>query len=171
MRLTCRISCFVLWLAIESLMVLRITLTQSMWRKYCISTQNAPRFPSPINTAYSFSRYSQLLSVLYHSLHNQNSATMRLSNCLILGLLVEIGLGQSLIEVGIRKWPRAIPANTSVVPSTTKSTGETQGSGTRSTTLSGASSSPTGPSVEVDLGGATLGDHSKFTDDYGKRAM
>ncbi|KAH7109726.1 hypothetical protein B0J13DRAFT_534701 [Dactylonectria estremocensis] len=96
---------------------------------------------------------------------------MRLSNCLILGLLLEIGLGQSLIEVGIRKWARAIPANTSVVPSTTKSTGETQGSGTRSTTLSGASSSPTGPSVEVDLGGAKLGDHSKFTDDYGKRAI
>ncbi|KAH6953764.1 hypothetical protein BKA56DRAFT_681764 [Ilyonectria sp. MPI-CAGE-AT-0026] len=96
---------------------------------------------------------------------------MRLSSCLILSLLVEIGLGQSLIEVGIRKFARAIPANNSAVASATKSTGHTQGSGTRSTTLSGASSSPTGPSVTVDLGGAKLGDHSKFTDKYGGKAI
>lgn len=117
------------------------------------------------------SRYSQLLGLLHHSLYNQNPATMRLSSCVILSLLVEIGLGQSLIEVSVRKWARANPANNSAVASATKSTGHTQGSGTRSTTLSGASSSPTGPSVTVDLGGAKLGDHSKFTDKYGGKAM
>lgn len=114
---------------------------------------------------------SQLLGLLHHSLYNQNPTTMRLSSCLILGLLVEIGLGQSLIEVGLRKFGRAIPANNSVVATATKSSGHTQGSGTRSTTLSGASSSPTGPSVTVDLGDAKLGDHSKFTDKYGGKAM
>ncbi|KAM5357574.1 hypothetical protein ACJZ2D_016131 [Fusarium nematophilum] len=108
---------------------------------------------------------------------------MRLLHGLILGLLIESGLGQALIERGsLGQMPQLQAANTSTAgneatagakstDAPTDSADKTQASGTGFNTLTGPPPSATGKSVPLELGDATLGDYAEFTKVNGETAI